>query len=68
MPDSSSFSSNKLFFTLHDLTGITGKGYRTLERHLERGELQRASPPKKKILVAREELLIFIDKMHRGLL
>jgi len=67
MPDSSSLDSKKLFFTLRDLTEITGKGYRTLERHLEHGELERASRPRARIKISREELLIFIDKMHRGL-
>jgi len=67
MPDTSILDSECLFFDLRQVIKITGKKLRTLQRHLERKELKRASPPRKKVLIAREELLIFMDKMRRGL-
>jgi len=66
MPDLSILDPNRLFFDLREVGKITGIKLRTLQRHLEQGELKRASRPRKKVRIAREELLIFTDKMRRG--
>jgi len=67
MPQDDSSDDNKKFFTKLEFAKRTRRSIRAVERHLERKELKRASPPKKKVLISREELLIFEDKMKRHL-
>ncbi len=64
---SSNDDDDMLFFKIEELATRTRRSVRTLERHIECGLLKKASPPRKRILIAREEVLSYEDRMRRGL-
>ena len=59
--------SGKLHFSKLEFATIVGRSTRQVERHLQRGDVRRCSPPGKKVQIAREDTLDFRDRMRRGL-